>query len=449
MTSPSLYPAQKTLVSRLLARPSPLAATVVGGTGCGKTGISIQTSVELKARRILVVCPAIVRYHWAAEFAKWADRVDVGIIEMGRSRKSGTKKALLARDWAYMQNVVVVSYDLVKEFSNTHWDLVIIDECHNLGDPLSKQSKLAGLLRKDNPSAHWLCLSATPIPTNAKQVWYPQYLLHGASVWGKPAPNGGVSWKFATCFLDITRNEYGTAIGGLREDRRDDLRKLMAARAEFISRTDIASDLPPLDVSPLYTSKVDAEFYTNWLESLPEDITHACVLTYHIAEAQMVKSLVRDRPVFYIDGTVPTGERHRILEAAAASERCVLVGTQEALSEGIRLMWVQKCLITEFRRSPGQVTQLLGRFQSVGSPLRPMVEIAFDDNSDGLAELLLERTKDINDILRAGAVPEIVAQVFQPRALDECRLTTLFGNMLGSFNEAKTGWEDDDDDLSL
>ncbi len=441
-----LYAAQQRAVDLLLTLPRPIRHVVGAHTGCGKTAMSIATVQALGCRRILVICPAIVRRHWTQEFLRWAERQDVGFVEMGRDRKSGTKKALLARDWSYSQNVQVISYDLVKQIDPFGWDAIIIDEFHALGDPLSMQSKALRSLVHANPAAHVLGLTATLIPTNAKQVWHPMWLLQGSAVWGKPAQTGGISWQFVGRYLETTKNEYGTAIGGLRPEASDALREMVSKAAVFVTRQDISGNLPPLCVKPLHIPKLDRDFYKDWLAGLAEDVTHAIILPYNIEEAKMVAGLVRDRPVFYVDGSIPVGTRAGILSAAEASDRCILVATQESVSEGIRFMWAQEALITQPQASPGRITQLFGRFQSVGSTARPQVTVVIEEAHEAKGELLMERVADINKILAKSSVPGVVEEVFAPRELTEERITDLLGAALGSFNDAKSDWDSDDDE---
>lgn len=456
---PELYRAQQQVVDPLAkrmigysSRPNglrPIRHTIVAQTGCGKTAMAIK--VAHHAKRILVLCPAIVRYHWCHEFLRWGNRADVGVVEMGRTRKTGTKKALLARDWAFQQPVQIVSYDLLKHIDvKQGWDMLIIDELHNLGDALSHQSQLVFLFTQCFPNIHILGLTATPIPTNAQQVWFPQWLMHGSAEWGKPRPSGGLSYKFAREYFEIYQNEYTQfGVGTLREDRRTALQQKIANVASFLTRADISSDLPPLDCRPLYINNLSESTYVDWHAALPEDVTHSVILCYHRQEAQNVWNLLiaaRHRAPFnrilYIDGSMPPGERMLTLEACEQDSHVTLVATQESLSEGIRLMWAQKVLITEFRRSPGQVTQLLGRFQSVGDSRRPQIEIAIDEDSDGMARLLLQRVNDINAVLRSTSVPAVVSDVFKPRELTDERISSLFAGMLDSYNEDADAWAD-------
>ena len=438
-----LYPAQAAGVERYCQSPGG-RMLLAYGTGCGKTPTAIRAIVERDemlaylarelrpALRILVVCPAMVRRHWCREFQRWAG-LEALPIEMGRHRTSGTKEAKRLRDAAYAARIQVVSYDLVGEVDADSWDYIVLDEVHHLSHPTSKQSKMIHSLLAANQRAGCLGLSATLIPTDVRQIWHPLMLLFGARKWGKPNRRGGLSWEFADEYCGIERNDYGCAPGKGREEALPKLREEVEKVAHRLTRRDILPDLPPLNVRMLdipgqRTDLVQAA--ADWGAQLGSDVRKIVILTYHRSLAKAIvqpfgsgdqdAEIVRD-----IDGSMPTAQRDAILRECEESASCVLVATSESLREGIRMMWAEHVLLLEWRQSPAQVLQILGRFQSVGDPRKPQLDILTDESMATEAAKLLDRIAVVNKVIAAGDAEHKVAELFQPRELTEDRLTTL------------------------
>lgn len=441
-----LYPAQQTLVDAVLARPGrPLRTLIAAETGTGKSGMALTLATRLVPQRMLIVCPAIVRVHWRDEIAKWAPgwEGNAGIIEFGRDRKMPSKPAEARRAHSYAQSIQIVSYDLVGEVEARLWDVIIVDECHALGAPLSKQSKNIAALVDANPSANVIMLSATPVPTVMKQLWHPLYLLEGDK-WGKPSATGDVSWTFARRYCGIVSTEHGKAIGngtpGGLERLGDDLRGVM----HRLTAKEVAPDMPPLRVSPLYAKKLDVTFFKDWIKSLESDVTHAVIFTHLKATARTVETIAHATgwPVTYLDGEVPAGTRANRLKEIAALPRHILVATYDSLSVGVRLLWPQRALICEFSASPKTTAQVLGRFAAVGDARRPAVHCVVRPGDEQLAGTLLNRVGTIAAAIGSGGQDEALSATFGED------LSNKFGSIFDDMNdyEAPAGWGDDEDE---
>ena len=470
---PTLYPAQAEGVVRFLASRDK-RMVLAYGTGVGKTPTAIvalrtwwgQRRGVQRDPRILVISPAIVRRHWVKEFLRWG-ALEAHPIEMGRLRKSGTKAALKARDLAYASNVQVVSYDLCHEVDAQGWDAIVLDEVHHLADCQSKQSRMVAALIRANPGVAILALSATLIPTRVEQLWHPLHLLFG-DTWGKRPKAGSIPWQFAGRYCELERGEYGCKVGQARAEMMPELKGRLKKVCHRLTREDIADDLPPLDVRTLEVPgaslarglhvvgsstrrRPEVEHAVEWVRSLPADITHAVVLCYHrdIAtqiQAEVERVLGAGGHCPRIDGTMTTDARVATLDACEAAPRCVLIATSESIREGVRLMWAQKVLFAEWRQSPAQVWQTMGRFQSVGDRRRPQVEVLIDESLYGPAKVLTDRMSAISAALKSGAGEAKVAEVFGPKELSEERVNALTLEMLASFKPRDDAWSEDEDE---
>lgn len=452
MPVPNLYPAQQLGVQRFLASGGKYLLAY--GTGVGKTPTAIVAMLTYLYRlgkrggeRILVVCPAIVRRHWVSEFERWSGRLACP-IEMGRNRRTGTKAALAARDAAYEAPIQIVSYDLLPQVAAQGWDGIIFDEIHHLGDCGSHQSKTARALVHANPTAALLGLSATLIPTRLHQLWHPLHLFWPGD-WGRAPRTGSIPWQFVSRWQYIEDNGFGKFPGAAREEKLPELRSLLGQVAHRLTREDIAADLPPLDVKALELPgsglgrsvvvagrpRPQVTAVGQWLEALPEDITHAVVLCYHRELAALIAGRAGEVQaghwrIILLTGASSPASRVAALAEAEQSERVVLVATSEAIREGVRLMWAQRVLFAEWRQSPAQVLQVLGRFQSVGDVRRPSIDVLTDESLREQAGTLLQRVSDINGVLKAGSAEDKVAEVFGPAELSEQRMAELTKAML-------------------
>lgn len=477
---PKLYPLQAEGVLRFFRSagttvpPDGPHRFILGwATGCGKTAgalSAVQRLLCAHAKRcdedpevsfgfapsVLVVTPAVVRRHWVREVETWAPsyKGHAAAIEYGRHRvlpgAVGKQRA-----WAYRQPMQVVSYDLLKEVSATGWHLIILDELHHVAQPLSKQSKLVRALLQANPDAHVLGLTATPFPTEVKQLWNPLRLLYGEKDWGKPSRTGDVSWDFARRYCNVEKGDYGTAISGCRVDRREELRGRLSVYIHFLTREDLRDDLPPLDVQLL---ELDAKrslvkrddtlllAMSCWVrDKLAEGVRRVVVLTRTRDDGRSLFAELCDRPngahMRYLDGAVETQRRHDILqELEAARTASVLVGTHGALAEGVRLMWAEEVAIVDWPRSPGRMVQLLGRFQSVGSAARPHVSLITSEEKWGASVTLLERVRTMLAVTGASPSAEkLEALLSEPHSED---VGALLADMLSQTRDTET-WLDD------
>lgn len=430
------------------------------GTGCGKTPTAIvaiktllghsRDCASLTNARILVICPAIVRRHWANEFDRWAG-LCAAPIEMGRARKTGSKKSLRKRDEAYAHSVQVVSYDLAGEVDAEGWDFIVFDEVHHLSDCTSKQSRTARALMRANPGVPALGLSATLIPTELWQLWHPMWLLFGNS-WGAPPKAGKICWDFVGRYCEVVRNEYGCAPGKPRASRLSELRNRLARVSHRLTREDIADDLPAIDCSVLDVPgeslarglevvgkaprvRPEVSYAVEWYKALENDVHHAVVLVYHRDIGRAISEALRPHLgtatlCVFIDGSMSTAARVEMLAACEAAPRAVVVATSESIREGIRLMWAQKVLYAEWRQSPKQVLQTLGRFNSVGDRRRPQIQVLADESLYGASRVLLGRMAGINDLIKEGAPEAAVQQTFDFGEMSEARMGELTRRMI-------------------
>lgn len=171
------------LVPLLKAMAMPrISLLIADDVGLGKTieaGLILSELIQRRRiRRVLVICPATLRYQWQKELeTKFSLSFDV----IDRPQTLDIRKRLgpNANPWRQFPRIITSYHylrqaDVLEEFRaaaqphkdspNLAWDLLIVDEAHNLAPaPLGKESELSRLLGQLAPYfEHKLFLSATP-----------------------------------------------------------------------------------------------------------------------------------------------------------------------------------------------------------------------------------------------------------------------------------------------
>ena len=120
----SYLPYQIAGIKVMSTRPNNLLADEMG---LGKTIqalglINLDTSIK----RILVICPASLKHNWSREARKWLVRdFPIRIIQNGKQQ------------WAVeSREFTIINFDILRQHEfvlrNLPWDLLIVDESHNL-----------------------------------------------------------------------------------------------------------------------------------------------------------------------------------------------------------------------------------------------------------------------------------------------------------------------------
>ena len=101
---------------------------VAYGMGLGKTFIAIRSSIYLRRRRVLVVCPSHLKHNWHAEISMWAKGTLCHICE-GREASMPPVAQLMV--------FAVINRDILADNKNAllrqGFDQIVVDECHKCG----------------------------------------------------------------------------------------------------------------------------------------------------------------------------------------------------------------------------------------------------------------------------------------------------------------------------
>jgi SWI/SNF-related matrix-associated actin-dependent regulator 1 of chromatin subfamily A len=167
-----LWPFQKSNIKYALQRK----CTLIGDQpGLGKTPVAICFANEIRAKRVLVICPASIRIQWVKKIREWTILrwpYCIHPILVGRHGVHPTA------EWT------VVSYDLArteaigKALAKGHYDLLVLDEAHYLKTSDSRRTRAVfggghDRLFEDfaSRSERILALTGTPLPNRPREAY--------------------------------------------------------------------------------------------------------------------------------------------------------------------------------------------------------------------------------------------------------------------------------------
>lgn len=170
MLRAKLYPYQVPAVDALIHRGSLLLAF---GPGLGKTIITIAAAEELLAEGdinyCLILCPASLKYQWAARIKQFTKSSHV-IIE---GTKANRAKQYALADTGARYRYVIAGHDTVIHDHDTvaaiSPDMVVIDEASAIKSFKAQRSKRVKKVFKDTP--YRLALTATPIENKPDELY--------------------------------------------------------------------------------------------------------------------------------------------------------------------------------------------------------------------------------------------------------------------------------------
>lgn len=240
------YPFQVYDVNFILNHEATLLAE---DAGLGKSLIMIVAMNTMRAKSVLLICPAVAKYNWAMkELPKWSSQeLSIGVVE--------------SNDWTDT-DVVIINYDILdrhkRRIRERNWDLLICDESHRIKNKDAKRTKMvfggtaklpvklgeeqgfpvagkrAGFYKIDRINApKRIFATATPL-NRPKDLW---------TIVKECDPEGlGKDWfKFHRRYCAMVKTPFGWDINGA-----DNLKELGARmRDRFMVRHDNPVDLPP------------------------------------------------------------------------------------------------------------------------------------------------------------------------------------------------------------
>ncbi|EXJ22352.1 DNA/RNA helicase [Alkalibacterium sp. AK22] len=138
--------------------------------GLGKTVQTIaflQSKIEEKSGRYLIICPSSVVYNWQHEWSNFAPDTETIIISGTREEREAKKREAIENNIP----VWITSYPLIQRDSDLYeeevFETIILDESQTVKNSATKTTQAVKRLKAENKFA----LSGTPIENHLGELW--------------------------------------------------------------------------------------------------------------------------------------------------------------------------------------------------------------------------------------------------------------------------------------
>ena len=401
--------------------------------GLGKTLIALAYANTYD--KIIIMCPASVKYQWAAEIEKWFGKQTVCILS-GKKLKSKISKA----------KYYIINYDILiawkKELLSLKSDVLILDECHLLKTSGSKRTKAAVSISKQIQNI--IGLSGTPMINRPIELFpvlkiinktiFPNYFKYGQRYCYRKS-------FFAPCGFDYRGAHYV-----------EELNKILKAKVMVrMCKEEVLGELPdtiqtviPLEINMAEYNQVRDDLVT-WLkernkktdnllamnkmeylkqvsakEKLPEIyrwidnfLTTGKKLTLFATHKAIIQELM-DRykdSIIKIDGSTPVKNRRVIVKRFQTDGKIqILIGNTKAMGvgiDGIQEVCSDVCFL-ELPWTWADVSQAFSRLHRMGqkSTVNIYFFIAKSTIDEYIFKLISEKKELFNGIIDGKEVNE-------------------------------------------
>jgi SNF2 family DNA or RNA helicase len=211
--------------------------------GLGKTLTAIMAALKLikdkKVKKILVICPASLKYNWALEIAKFTD-CTYQVIEGDAKKRS--------KQYSGNHTFIIMNYDLlrtgdIEHVSKIEWDLIISDEIQRAKNYATATSKKIRTL--DAP--YIFALTGTPIENDVMDLFTIMKFIN-------PNIFGSNPKRFKDRYCD--QNYFGAVTG---YKHLDEIKKKLSNVMIRRKKRDVLEELPDKVVQYYYVNLNEEE----------------------------------------------------------------------------------------------------------------------------------------------------------------------------------------------
>lgn len=430
--------------------------------GTGKTLESIAYADMIKAKRILVICPLSLIGSWADEIATWSEDSETQILPPdGNGKHKRTER--INDNIAAGKRWNIANYSILQAGVNKttnefkavakhpqlfreKWDLIIVDEAHNVRNNTTQVHKGVKLLKSESlilATGTWISKNhyevfgllqlLDPITFSSKSRFIETYnvmesdaILRNMNKYSlRPvAPKNKGLYKFMLTQYVIQRfkrevltelpdviyknipikmtkkerqmyarleQDMTTLIGDTLVVNENVISQTIRLRQFALDRRLVEDEgtLPANYVSP----KLDA--IQNIL-----DITDGPVIIFSTFKSylNLIKGDLKGRRMAMITGDVPFAERQEVKRKLDAGEINLILGTTKAMSEGLNLQSASTVILLDKTYVPADQNQAISRVDRMGQKQSPVVySIIMQDTIEEQIEMVNKMRQDMVD----------------------------------------------------
>lgn len=415
------------------------AALLADEQGLGKTVQAIGAFCKLKAKRILIVCPASLKLNWQKEITTWVHYLTSDTIT---THVVGTGKEVLP--YLSHSHVIIVNYDLItrpalfEQLQKMHFSVLICDEAHYLKNPKTARTKAIlgkkGLIHR---AVYKWMLSGTPMTNRPIELWpilktlapevlkphvsFEAFARRYCNAWMAP---WGLDVSGASNLEELSNKLRGKFM--LRRWKKQVLKDLPDKRYQFIpieQTKDMKLKLANVDFDLDSLSKMQlsgenlgeivtlrrelSDFKLCFCSSLIADaleggVNKMVIFTYHRSIAnKLMQKLAKYNPL-KITGDVAVKDRQKAVDRFQNDPNYrVFIGQVQAAGTGITLTAASHVMFLEFSWVPGEVAQAVDRCHRIGQKNSVLVQfpIITDSLEEHMMYRVVEKLKNINEVM--------------------------------------------------
>ena len=405
-------------------------------------GKSLETllyaQLHPKARPILIVCPASLKWNWAHEVTLHTN-LRSEILEGTKPGKEGLLKTC---------PILIINYDILGAWLffllELQPQLLILDEVHYIKNRFSKRSKAVKILCKQIP--HVLALSGTPLTNRPVELWpvlnclrpdlYPSFMAYGQRYCGPRRVPWGSGWEFkgATHLGELHRSllqkvmirrRKADVLSQLPEKQRITVALAISDRKQYdYAVQDFISWLAQYDPAKLSSAQraerlvrmgylkrlaglLKLTFVMDWIDDFLEDSDGKLVL--FALHKKVIRGLAKryHNLCIVVDGSITGKERQlSVQKFQSNSATRLFIGNLKAAGVGLNLTAATTVAFAEMSWTPGEHVQAEDRCHRIGTKSAVSVYylIGKDTVEEYLAKLIQEKHQSLNSVLDNGRV---------------------------------------------
>lgn len=388
---------------------------------------------ELKAFRVLILCPASLRLNWAREVETWTAGTRKTCV-----LKTGGDHIIDANEMVVITSYALASRNpLLQMLAAREWDLLVLDESHQCKNVTSQVSR-ACLVTLWAKARYRLALTGTPVP-NGRAVeawplfsrlcpekfgaWKPyasRYCIPEETPWGLTYPRSKNLEELSTIARErfMVRRTRETVLGELPPLMRSvvplDVPLLRIREAE--EGIDLDALLKAMESGiPLRSDHIStarrklgilkAPVAIDYLKDLLEEIHSVVVFCHHKEVFFALKDGLREGnlEVVSISGATSAEERQKAVDTFQSGYANVFLGSISAASTGITLTASSVVVFVEADWVPSTNEQAEGRVRRIGQKesMRAIYLVVPGSLDEAVQRAVIRKQKNIEKIVGA------------------------------------------------
>lgn len=380
--------------------------------GLGKTVQAIATMVSLKnigENYFMVVCPASVLTNWCREISKHSS--------LNVFKVHGVDKLNILEDWKKYSGVAVTTYETTSIFkldNKFKISLLIVDEAHYIKNKKTKRA--TNIIRLSKNADRLLFMTGTPIENNVDEMISLISILNYKLA--KELENMK-SLRFAPEFREKISSIY------YRRRREDVLKELpdLIESLEWCEMTDeeeLVYENSILDGNYSYARRVSwnienletsskANRMLEIINEAAEDKRKVIIFSFFLDTIQKIKTLLGDKCVEPIQGSVSPERRQKIIDEFNNSPNgTVLLCQIQSGGTGLNIQSASVVIICEPQFKPSIEKQAISRAYRMGQTRNVFVYRLLCENTiDEKILAKLEEKQNIFDTFAGESVASI------------------------------------------